>query len=106
MAELVTCRKCKHNTLHEEDVEQYHWCEIDNDNYDVSEPRECAAYMAATNSDVLRAMTDEELAYLFAGGECGYCHLKEKCFSMEPIRDCEDMWLDWLKSPVEVDDAD
>jgi len=60
-------------------------------------------YKPITNADRIRSLSDEELAYCFAANECGYCHLKEKCFSMEPIRDCEDMWLDWLKSPVEVE---
>lgn len=53
-----------------------------------------------TNGDAIRAMTDEELAYRFATNECGVCPLKEKCFAMEPIKDCEDMWLDWLREEV------
>jgi hypothetical protein len=50
-----------------------------------------------TNADRIRSMSDEELAYRLAINECGICPLKEKCFAMQPIKDCEDMWLDWLK---------
>jgi len=50
-----------------------------------------------TWGDKIRSMTDEELAYRLAINECGICPLKEKCFAMQPIKDCEDMWLDWLR---------
>jgi len=53
-----------------------------------------------TNADRIRSMTDEELAYRLAINECGICPLKEKCFAMQPIKDCEDMWLDWLQQPA------
>lgn len=101
MTELVTCRNCKHNTLHEEDGEQYNWCEIDNDNYEVSEPRECAAYIAATNSDVLRAMSDEELADVFdhVQGDAFLVGVGERKNSVYPGAGVS--WLDWLRQEVE-----
>ena len=60
----------------------------------------CSA-MRPSNADRIRAMSDEELAYRLAINECGICHLREKCFSNDPMIDCEDMWLDWLKQEVE-----
>lgn len=62
-----------------------------------------------TNADRIRGMTDEELATNFAGRccpkkdefyDCG--KLNGKSFSWEDCRKC---WLDWLKSPVEVDNG-
>lgn len=50
-----------------------------------------------TNADRIRAMTDEELAGLFADGNCGYCRIHDFCFAKGCQIDCEDMWLDWLK---------
>lgn len=70
---------------------------------------ECADFRPMTNADRIRGMTDEELATNFAGRccpkkdefyDCG--KLNGKSFSWEDCRKC---WLDWLKSPVEVDNG-
>ena len=50
-----------------------------------------------TNADRIRAMTDEELARLFADENCGYCRIHDFCFAKGCQIDCEDVWLDWLK---------
>lgn len=57
-----------------------------------------------TNADRIRAMSDEELARLFADDNCGYCHIHDFCFAKGCQIDCENMWLDWLKAPVEEGD--
>lgn len=50
-----------------------------------------------TNADRIRAMTDEELAELFANDNCGYCRIHDFCFAKGCAINCEDVWLDWLK---------
>ena len=50
-----------------------------------------------TNADRIRAMSDEELAELFADNNCGYCRIHDFCFAKGCAINCEDMWLDWLR---------
>ena len=50
-----------------------------------------------TNADRIRSMTDEELAELFANGNCGYCRIHDFCFGKGCAINCEDVWLDWLR---------
>ena len=54
-----------------------------------------------TNADRLRSMSEEELARLFADGNCGYCRIHDFCFAKGCQIDCEDVWLDWLKQECE-----
>ena len=56
-----------------------------------------------TNADRIRQMADEELARLFADDNCGYCHIHDFCFAKGCQIDCENMWIDWLKSPVNLE---
>ena len=50
-----------------------------------------------TNSDRIRAMTDEELAeYL---GNIHYCPAPYP--TCDPTKECKECWLKWLRSPVE-----
>lgn len=54
-----------------------------------------------TIGDSIRTMTDEELAERIAAlMACMDCPLLEKCNRENPRR-CIDMWIKWLKSPVE-----
>jgi len=58
-----------------------------------------------TNADRIRAMTDEELAEFMKPYDSGCPRWNGK----EPMpcsmrTNCRDCWLDWLKSPVEVDE--
>lgn len=50
-----------------------------------------------TNADRIRAMTDEQLAEYLSN----ICYDFWKMFVDDPKK----MWLDWLKSPVEVDNG-
>lgn len=50
-----------------------------------------------TNYDRIIRKTPEELARLFADGNCGYCRIHDFCFAKGCRNDCEHMWLDWLK---------
>lgn len=60
-----------------------------------------------TNADRIRAMSDEELAELLGYGDYPpWCVVHEECpdIKIDPPS-CEKCALDWLKSPVEVDDG-
>ena len=59
-----------------------------------------------TNADRIRAMTDEELAFLIGNG-CPPACVKpcREYLSVDGDTNCTDCWLDWLKSPVEVDNG-
>lgn len=51
-----------------------------------------------TNADRIRAMSDEELAKIHSFGSMRYgCAPHTEC-----VGDCEQCWLDWLKSPAET----
>ena len=54
-----------------------------------------------TNADRIRAMSDQELAELFARGECGYCRIHDFCAAQENGLNCEASWLDWLSQEAE-----
>lgn len=56
-----------------------------------------------TNADRIRAMTDEELAEMCAGGCPNGDRLNCGKYYLHGGRDCFNCWLDWLKSPAEVD---
>jgi hypothetical protein len=63
-----------------------------------------------TNADRIRAMSDEELAEMIAETiDCSVCkslpHSESDECPSHPHQACDDFWLDWLKSPVEVDDG-
>lgn len=59
-----------------------------------------------TNADRIRAMTDEELADFINDTEFGFIDRPGMCDVCDHhrMKDCLRCWLDWLKSPVEVDE--
>lgn len=62
----------------------------------------CFGWMAQTNADRIRSMTDDELAFLIGNG-CPPKSVKpcREYLSVDGDTNCTDCWLDWLKSPVE-----
>lgn len=58
-----------------------------------------------TNYDRLISKTPEELAETYAGGCPNGDRLNCGKYYLHGGRDCFNCWLDWLKSPVEVDDG-
>ena len=56
-----------------------------------------------TNADRIRAMTDEELAKMYASASyCDICHVRAACFSdVAANKSCYERFLEWLRSPVE-----
>lgn len=82
------------------------WCEKVRDSPDPDLERKCYYYKTATNYDRLVSKTPEELARRIAARTaCMDCILLEECNRRTGRRRCVDMWLDWLKSPVEGDDG-
>ena len=58
-----------------------------------------------SNADRIRAMTDEELADRIMGFvRCEACE-REFHIECNPFMTCRGVWLEWLKSPVEVDNG-
>lgn len=62
-----------------------------------------------TNADRIRAMTDEELAFwMTTNVTCCSCPVDlDAChnFQISGELSCEEILLDWLKAPVEVQDG-
>ena len=57
-----------------------------------------------TNGDRIRVNSDEELARRIAAKTaCMGCIFYEECNRRAWDRRCEDVWLDWLKSPADKD---
>ena len=66
------------------------WCDNVNDSPDMDMERKCWCFESATHADIIRRMSDEELAKFLeyeGGGACA-----EVCG-----------WLNWLQSPAEED---
>ena len=74
------------------------WCEEVCDAPELDRERECEHFVQATNSDVIRRMSDEELAKMLNDG-CPPGRSYIRCG-----RDnCIDCWLGWLRQPAEED---
>lgn len=68
------------------------------------EPEKCPyATFPQTNADRIRAMTDEELAKIYASASyCDICPVRTKYFSdVDACKSCYERFLGWLRSPVE-----
>lgn len=80
-------------------------CKADCANKRLDRPRKsCLGYLGGTNADRIRSLSDEELGNIFYGHHVcpsGRCTGDYDCVSFDGCRAC---WLDWLKSPVEVEE--
>lgn len=54
-----------------------------------------------TNGDVIRTMTDEEIAKRFCEGDCPQERKSTVCAYMDENA-CEKCWLNWLKEEAET----
>ena len=86
----MKCRNCKHPRWAEEYPGRpfFGWCDEINDSPDMDIERDCRCFEPATNADVIRRMSDEELAKWLeyeGGGACA-----EVCG-----------WLNWLQQLYE-----
>lgn len=95
---MAKCKNCKILCLvREKDGSRYYWCFRINDNPDVDEERKCKYYEVANNSDMIRKMTDEELALFLCKVKADYQWVDQEYPSEE---NCGE-WEEWLQKEVE-----
>ena len=91
----IQCKKCFFFTPE--------WCPKKRDSLDPDLVRDCQYYRTKTNADVIRKMTDEELAeYLFDRGNCaeycyGICAYQDECDAPHAQEFCIEQIIKWLK---------
>lgn len=103
----MKCRNCKHPRWAEEYPGRsfFGWCDEINDSPDMDIERECRCFEPATNADVIRRMSDEELAEFLAD----FKDCAGNCFVGKGIRDCSEICATkgtletWLQQPAEED---
>ena len=94
---MATCKQCREFEKCKDDAF------INGAKFDPNESvKYCTGFEPITNSDRIRAMTDEELAYLI---RCGVCELIGATQDHCETNTCVDCVLDWLKQPAEVDNG-
>lgn len=95
---MAKCKNCKILCLvREKDGSQYYWCFRINDNPDVDEERKCKSYEVANNSDMIRKMTDEELAGFLCKVKADYQWIDQEY----PSEENGGEWEEWLQKEVE-----
>lgn len=98
---MVKCKSCKHLQLLDD---QYYWCPIANSTPDLECDYKCDCFKRATNHDVIKRMTKEELAELMAKPTCEMCEFGGKHGELCDIYDgCIDGKIKWLRAEVEDD---
>lgn len=110
---MAKCKNCKNlwNVYNTEEKEYYKWCPEKEDCMDTELERTCDRYIAGTNADRIRAISDEELAdflYKFndIDEQVGFCTNKKSCIDWLEKEDtipekwCKECLLNWLKSEV------
>lgn len=96
MPKDVKCRNC--NNL------RHHWCEKVTDSPDEDLLRDCPYFWEKTRGDMIRAMSDEELAnFLSNWGGCNKCKFRDTCTSSigSVSKICKEIHLEWLKQTAE-----
>ena len=99
----MKCRNCKHPRWAEEYPGRpfFGWCDEINDSPDMDIERECRWFEPATNADVIRRMSDEELAK-FIATPCQCEVMPKRDGSRECGNDlCLQYLLKWLRQPAE-----
>lgn len=95
----INCASCKYG--HFIDNEPRLFCWGQREAPEVAPSGCCTSWKSkvATQSDLVRAMSDEGLAELIAEGCCRDLHCPTQ-FRTKNGLDCYSCWLDWLRSPV------
>ena len=103
----MKCRNCKHPRWAEEYPGKpfFGWCDRVNDSLDMDIERECRCFEPATNADVIRRMSDKELARFLCdfrscdsdGYPCGGCKAEPYC------KTGHNGMIDWLQQLAEED---
>ena len=86
-----TCKQCR---CYDECVDDAYGYGVELDPF--KSAKYCTEFKPITNADVIRAMSDEELAEFLS---CCGC----PCPSRDCHASCKDCVLDWLKQPAEVE---
>ncbi len=95
----MKCKNCRNLVKRiDEDGTLYDFCGMVIDSPDTDIERDCKYYIAATNADRIRAMSDKELADYFSELACFPGANKDIC---KGVANCMDCWLDWLKQEAE-----
>lgn len=90
MSKYVKCRNCINSCyLLDEYYKPYFWCTAFEDSFDEDREMYCVIYKPKTNAEMLRSMTNKQLANFLAG------------FSCENGQASLDKILDWLESKME-----
>ena len=101
----MKCRNCKHPRWAEEYPGRpfFGWCDEINDSPDMDIERECRCFKSASNADIIRRMSDEELAE-FLAEPCG-CDVDPGCDGYRECGNdlCLKYLLKWLQQPAEED---
>ena len=107
----MKCRNCKYPRWGEEypGMPFFGWCDEINDSPDMDIERECRCFEPATNAEIIRRMSDEQLAKLF------YSVYKRSCIDFvnqsgikaeiefKNSEGSEAAFLKYLQSPAEED---
>ena len=104
----MKCRNCKYLRWAEEypGMPFFGWCDNVNDSPDMDMERECRCFESATNADIIRRMSNEELAKsrVIDYEEYPGAYLAIDCekvfYSEEEAIAAE---LEWLQQPAEED---
>ena len=101
----MKCRNCKYLRWAEEypGMPFFGWCDNVNDSPDMDMERECGCFESATHADIIRAMSDEELA-VFLESSRG-CPSDDDCEygAHATLENCIKHWTTWLQQPAEED---
>ena len=103
----MKCRNCKYLRWAEEYPRMpfFGWCDEINDSPDMNIERKCYCFKPATNADVIRRMSDEEMAEFLAdfkdcAGDCLVGKGVKDCSGICATRETLKMWL---QQPAEED---
>ena len=101
----MKCRNCKYLRWAEEypGMPFFGWCDEINDSPDMNIERKCYCFKPATNADIIRRMSDEEMAvFLESSRRCPSDDDCEYGVHATP-ENCIKHWTTWLQQPVEED---
>ena len=105
----MKCRNCKHPRWAEEypGMPFFGWCDEINDSPDMDIERKCRCFAPASNADIIRRMSDEELSEFISRIEIGdfgqQVYGKTFCDMCKGQYECDDCRLWWLQQPAEED---
>ena len=106
----MKCLNCKNLGWGEEypGKKFFGWCNEVCDAPELDRERECEHFVQATNSDIIRRISDEELAEFLnrvhvdpCSSCCGNLYWCRRNNAPEPV--CKDHFLEWLQQPAKED---